>query len=162
MTTGDLLVGTGLTARFGDAVVFDALDVGVAAGSVTGVVGRSGSGKTTLLRILAGLTVLRRLCLDASLVDPDHLGVASAKTDELIAALREVVAEGHRALVFSQFTTYLDTVVERLRDEGITVAHLDGLRAARAGLPARAAGGARPRRGPHPRGAPAMTARMCS
>lgn len=56
MTTGDLLVGTGLTARFGDAVVFDALDVGVAAGSVTGVVGRSGSGKTTLLRILAGLT----------------------------------------------------------------------------------------------------------
>ena len=56
MTTGDLLVGTGLTARFGDAVVFDALDVGVAAGSVTGVVGRSGSGKTTLLRILAGLS----------------------------------------------------------------------------------------------------------
>ncbi|MGN0100172.1 MAG: SNF2-related protein [Dietzia sp.] len=85
------------------------------------------------ISILAGLTVLRRLCLDASLVDPDHAGVASAKTDELIAALREVVAEGHRALVFSQFTTYLDTVVDRLRDEGITVAHLDGRTADRAG-----------------------------
>lgn len=85
------------------------------------------------ISILAGLTVLRRLCLDASLVDPDHAGVASAKTDELIAALREVVAEGHRALVFSQFTTYLDTVVDRLRAEGITVAHLDGKTADRAG-----------------------------
>ncbi|MFS4490944.1 SNF2-related protein [Dietzia kunjamensis] len=85
------------------------------------------------ISILAGLTVLRRLCLDASLIDPDHAGVASAKTDELIAALREVVAEGHRALVFSQFTTYLDTVVDRLRDEGITVAHLDGRTTDRAG-----------------------------
>ena len=85
------------------------------------------------ISILAGLTVLRRLCLDASLIDPAHAGVASAKTDELIAALREVVAEGHRALVFSQFTTYLDTVVDRLRDEGITVAHLDGRTTDRAG-----------------------------
>ena len=85
------------------------------------------------ISILAGLTVLRRLCLDASLIDPDHAGVASAKTDELIAALREVVAEGHRALVFSQFTTYLDTVVDRLRDAGITVAHLDGRTTDRAG-----------------------------
>ena len=85
------------------------------------------------ISILAGLTVLRRLCLDASLVDPDHADVASAKTDELITSLREVVAEGHRALVFSQFTTYLDTVVARLRDEGITVAHLDGKTTDRAG-----------------------------
>jgi SNF2 family DNA or RNA helicase len=85
------------------------------------------------ISILAGLTVLRRLCLDASLIDPAHAGVASAKTDELISALREVVAEGHRALVFSQFTTYLDTVVDRLRAEGITVAHLDGSTTDRAG-----------------------------
>lgn len=85
------------------------------------------------ISILAGLTVLRRLCLDASLVDPEHADIASAKTDELITSLREVVAEGHRALVFSQFTTYLDKVVDRLRDEGITVAHLDGKTTDRAG-----------------------------
>ncbi|WP_264888549.1 DEAD/DEAH box helicase [Dietzia sp. NCCP-2495] len=85
------------------------------------------------ISILAGLTVLRRLCLDASLVDRAHEGVPSAKTDELITSLREVVAEGHRALVFSQFTTYLDTVVDRLRVEGITVAHLDGKTTDRAG-----------------------------
>lgn len=85
------------------------------------------------ITILAGLTVLRRLCLDPSLVDPAHASIPSAKTEELIASLREVVAEGHRALVFSQFTTYLDTVVARLRDEGITVAHLDGRTTDRAG-----------------------------
>ena len=85
------------------------------------------------ISILAGLTVLRRLCLDASLIDPDHAHIPSAKTDELVASLREVVAEGHRALVFSQFTTYLDTVVYRLRAEGITVAHLDGKTTDRAG-----------------------------
>ncbi|GAC02647.1 putative ABC transporter ATP-binding protein [Gordonia namibiensis NBRC 108229] len=50
------LVGSGLTARFGDREVFTDLEVAVDAGSITGVVGRSGSGKTTLLRILAGLT----------------------------------------------------------------------------------------------------------
>ena len=85
------------------------------------------------ITILAGLTVLRRLCLDPSLVDPDHASIPSAKTDELITSLREVVEEGHRALVFSQFTTYLDTVVDRLRDEGISVAHLDGRTTDRAG-----------------------------
>ena len=85
------------------------------------------------ITILAGLTVLRRLCLDPSLVDPEHASIPSAKTDELIVSLREVVDEGHRALVFSQFTTYLDTVVDRLRDEGISVAHLDGKTTDRAG-----------------------------
>ncbi|MCK8614828.1 ABC transporter ATP-binding protein [Gordonia sp. C13] len=54
MTT--TLVGSGLTARFGDREVFTDLEVAVDAGSITGAVGRSGSGKTTLLRILAGLT----------------------------------------------------------------------------------------------------------
>lgn len=85
------------------------------------------------ITILAGLTVLRRLCLDPSLVNPEHASISSTKTDELIASLREVVSEGHRALVFSQFTTYLDTVVDRLRDEGISVAHLDGKTTDRAG-----------------------------
>ncbi|EYT56418.1 helicase SNF2 [Dietzia sp. UCD-THP] len=85
------------------------------------------------ISILAGLTVLRRLCLDPSLVDPEHSSIPSAKTDELVASLREIVAEGHRALVFSQFTSYLDTVVDRLQAEGITVAHLDGSTTDRAG-----------------------------
>jgi sulfonate transport system ATP-binding protein len=44
-----------LTRRFGANTVLDALDLDLAAGSFTALLGRSGSGKTTLLRTLAGL-----------------------------------------------------------------------------------------------------------
>ena len=44
------------------------------------------------ITILAGLTVLRRLCLDPAIVDDAHATIASAKTEELLASLREVVA----------------------------------------------------------------------
>ncbi len=45
----------GLTRRFGGRAVLDRLDLDLAPGSFTALVGRSGSGKTTLLRTLAGL-----------------------------------------------------------------------------------------------------------
>ncbi|HEX7596901.1 MAG TPA: C-terminal helicase domain-containing protein, partial [Polyangia bacterium] len=47
-----------------------------------------------------------------------------------LTALGEILAElkdeGHRALVFSQFTSFLDLVEPRLRDLGFTVLRLDG------------------------------------
>lgn len=45
----------GLTKRFGDATVLDALDLQVRRGEVVSVVGASGCGKTTLLALIAGL-----------------------------------------------------------------------------------------------------------
>jgi len=45
----------GLTRRFGARTVLDRLDLDLAPGSFTALLGRSGSGKTTLLRTLAGL-----------------------------------------------------------------------------------------------------------
>jgi sulfonate transport system ATP-binding protein len=44
-----------LTRRFGSNTVLHALDLELAPGSFTALLGRSGSGKTTLLRTLAGL-----------------------------------------------------------------------------------------------------------
>jgi sulfonate transport system ATP-binding protein len=44
-----------LIRRFGDRTVLDHLDIDLAPGSFTALLGRSGSGKTTLLRTLAGL-----------------------------------------------------------------------------------------------------------
>ena len=44
-----------LTRRFGTRTVLDRLDLDLARGSFTALLGRSGSGKTTLLRTLAGL-----------------------------------------------------------------------------------------------------------
>ncbi len=78
------------------------------------------------IAILAALTVLRQLSLAASLVDPTLAGVRSSKLDALVEHLGEVVAEGHRALVFSQFTGFLALVRERLDAAGIEHVYLDG------------------------------------
>ena len=77
--------------------------------------------------VFRALTTLRRMALDASLVDPvAYARVPSSKLDALFEQLPEVVAEGHRALVFSQFTSYLDLVAQRCREAGIEYAYLDG------------------------------------
>jgi len=78
------------------------------------------------IAIFRSLTRLRQLALDAALVDPDHEGVGSAKVDVLVDHLVELAAEGHRALVFSQFTSFLTRVRDRLAREGLTSVYLDG------------------------------------
>ena len=50
----------------------------------------------------------------------------SVKADVLLEQLEPVVAEGHKALVFSQFTRYLRSVEEDLRWAGLRTAYLDG------------------------------------
>jgi SNF2 family DNA or RNA helicase len=83
--------------------------------------------------VFRSLTLLRLLSLAPELVDPAHADIPSSKLDALVEQLAEVTAEGHRALVFSQFTSYLDLVAARLRSEGIAYAHLDGSTRDRAG-----------------------------
>nr|WP_246256374.1 DEAD/DEAH box helicase [Isoptericola halotolerans] len=76
--------------------------------------------------IFRSLTTLRRLALDASLVDPAYAGVGSAKLDVVVDQLVEIAAEGHRALVFSQFTSFLRRVEERCAAAGVATVYLDG------------------------------------
>ncbi|KAA1420833.1 DEAD/DEAH box helicase [Nocardioides humilatus] len=76
--------------------------------------------------IFSALTKLRQLALDPALVDPAHDAVGSAKLDLLAEHLEEITAEGHRALVFSQFTSFLTRVRDRLDAEGIATTYLDG------------------------------------
>src|SRR5690606_20574909 len=64
--------------------------------------------------------------LDPALVDPAVEGVGSAKLDVLVEHLVELLAEGHRALVFSQFTGFLSRVRDRLDAEGVDYAYLTG------------------------------------
>jgi superfamily II DNA or RNA helicase len=76
--------------------------------------------------VLRSLTLLRRLSLDAALIDDAHANVPSAKTDVLLEDLTELVGEGHQALVFSQFTTFLTRIRARLAGADIPYAYLDG------------------------------------
>jgi SNF2 family DNA or RNA helicase len=78
------------------------------------------------MAIFRSLTKLRQLSLDAALVDEQYDGIGSAKVDVLVDHLLELAAEGHRALVFSQFTSFLTRVRARLVREGITCSYLDG------------------------------------
>ena len=78
------------------------------------------------MAIFRSLTKLRQLSLDAALVDEQYDGIGSAKVDVLVDHLLELAAEGHRALVFSQFTSFLTRVRARLEREGITCSYLDG------------------------------------
>ena len=91
------------------------------------VLGLLGDVDRNRIAILRSLTVLRQLSLDASLVDPALAGkVPSSKIDALVEQVQELAAEGHRALVFSQFTGFLRLVRERLTAEGIDHVYLDG------------------------------------
>jgi SNF2 family DNA or RNA helicase len=84
--------------------------------------------------VFRSLTLLRLLALDASLIGDEYAGIASSKLDALLEQLDDVVAEGHRALVFSQFTSYLAKVATRLDAAGIAHIQLDGSTRDRAGV----------------------------
>jgi len=90
------------------------------------VLGLVGNVNKNRFEIFRSLTLLRQLALDPGLVDPAHASVGSAKLDMLMTDLTQVVAEGHRALVFSQFTRFLALVRGRLDEAGIAYAYLDG------------------------------------
>ncbi|MGH9179198.1 MAG: DEAD/DEAH box helicase, partial [Acidimicrobiales bacterium] len=76
--------------------------------------------------ILRSLTVLRQAALDVSLVDDRCRGVPSTKLDVLTEMLGEIVADGHRVLVFSQFTRFLSAAAARAGAAGIDHCYLDG------------------------------------
>ncbi|MGB7963145.1 MAG: DEAD/DEAH box helicase, partial [Propionicimonas sp.] len=89
------------------------------------VLGLVGDLEKNRIAILASLTLLRQLSLSPALLD-SSLPAQSAKIDTLVDLLEEIRAEGHRALVFSQFTSFLRLVRDRLTAEKIGYQYLDG------------------------------------
>jgi len=78
------------------------------------------------MHVLEALLRLRQVACHPGLVDPERAGDASAKLETLFAQLEEVLAEGHKALVFSQFTRLLAIVRTQLEARGIVYEYLDG------------------------------------
>ena len=76
--------------------------------------------------VFRSLTLLRMMSLDASLVDEKYADIPSSKLDALFEQLEDVVAESHRALVFSQFTSFLKKAAARMDAAGIRYEYLDG------------------------------------
>ncbi|HKK53317.1 MAG TPA: SNF2-related protein, partial [Myxococcota bacterium] len=71
------------------------------------------------IHVLEALLRLRQTACHPGLVDPSLRQAGSAKLDALFQHLEPALDEGHKALVFSQFTTLLGLVRERLDEAGI-------------------------------------------
>jgi len=78
------------------------------------------------LRVLEALLRLRQAACHPGLLDPARAGETSTKLETLLPQLEEVREEGHKAIVFSQFTSLLAIVRRHLDAAGVTYEYLDG------------------------------------
>jgi superfamily II DNA or RNA helicase len=90
------------------------------------VLGLLGDMQKNRFEIFRSLTLLRQASLDMSLVDEQHASTPSTKLDALMEMLEEIAADGHRVLVFSQFTRFLTLARQRIEEAGIGYCYLDG------------------------------------
>lgn len=86
----------------------------------TGTPGRS------KLQVLEALLRLRQAACHPGLIDPARADGPSAKLDVLLPRLDELVEDGRKVLVFSQFTTLLGLLRSRLDESHLAYEYLDG------------------------------------
>ena len=79
----------------------------------------------TAMQALAEITRLRQAACNVRLVE-SSLNIASSKLESFMQLVDELHTNHHRALVFSQFTSHLALVRERLDREGVSYLYLDG------------------------------------
>jgi superfamily II DNA or RNA helicase len=93
--------------------------------SLLGLVEREGLAKSKI-HVLEALLRLRQAACHPGLLKPEKLEDGSAKLDMLLWHLEELLAEGHKVLVFSQFTSMLAIVKPALEKRNIVYEYLDG------------------------------------
>lgn len=86
---------------------------------------KEGEFKNSKIEVLSYITKLRQLCLDPSVIMNDYRG-CSGKIEALVELLHKSMEEGHRVLIFSQFTSVLKNIGKRISNEGISYSYLDG------------------------------------
>jgi len=78
------------------------------------------------MHVLEALLRLRQAACHPALLDAERADEASAKLEAFSEQVAEVLDEGHKALVFSQFTSFLALVRRRLDRDGVVYEYLDG------------------------------------
>jgi superfamily II DNA or RNA helicase len=96
------------------------------------------------LSVLTAILRLRQMACDPRLVDPTVAAADSAKRAVFLEVVRELVAEGRRALVFSQFVALFALWREDLDREEIAYEYLDGSSVGRAAIVERFQSGSAP------------------
>ncbi len=82
-------------------------------------------GSKSALQTLAEITRLRQAACHPRLIN-EKLKIPSSKTTAFLQLVEELQQSGHRALVFSQFTSHLALIREALDEQGIAYLYLDG------------------------------------
>jgi SNF2 family DNA or RNA helicase len=98
----------------------------IRAASMRDVVDKLTGGQGNVMQALEALLRLRQVASHAALVPGGEAVVQSAKVDLLLEKLDEAVADGHKALVFSQWTSLLDLLERPLNDALLPFTRLDG------------------------------------
>ncbi|HUK89514.1 MAG TPA: DEAD/DEAH box helicase [Blastocatellia bacterium] len=93
--------------------------------SLLGLIEQEGIEKSKI-KILEALLRLRQAACHPGLIDKGRMADPSAKLDMLTSQLYELMDEGHKVLVFSQFTSFLAIVRTALDREGVQYEYLDG------------------------------------
>ncbi|BBO36488.1 DEAD/DEAH box helicase [Lacipirellula parvula] len=82
--------------------------------------------KAARMHVLESLLRLRQAACHGGLLDAKLASKPSAKLETLLEQVEEIVAEGHKAIVFSQFTSLLAIVRTQLDAQGVAYEYLDG------------------------------------
>ena len=77
------------------------------------------------LQVFAELTRIRQVCCDPLLVYEDYKG-ESAKRDSLMELIDGIIEGGHKALIFSQFTSMFEIIEKELQEKGIIYYKITG------------------------------------
>jgi SNF2 family DNA or RNA helicase len=93
--------------------------------SLLGIIESSGLGRSKI-HVLEALLRLRQAACHPALLDRAGQEASSAKLDVLCPHIEELLDEGHKVLVFSQFTSMLAIVRKHFDRLGITYEYLDG------------------------------------
>lgn len=93
--------------------------------SLAGKIKQDGLAKSKIV-VLEALLRLRQAACHPGLIDQRLISQSSSKIELLTDHLEAIRAEGHRTLVFSQFTSLLDIVEQALSAKEIQFERLDG------------------------------------
>ncbi len=116
-----LLDVAGLRAGYGDVPVLRGIDLSIAAGSITALIGANGAGKTTLLRAISGI-----IPADAGTIHYDGQNIVGMPAHEIVRAGLVQVPEGRR--LFPEMTVHENLLVgssspaaRRQRDQNLAM-----------------------------------------
>lgn len=93
---------------------------------VLGLLSEAGGMQKHRFAVFKSLMKMRRLSLHPGLIDDRHRGVPSVKLNELLEQVKTLASEGHKMLIFSQFTSFLAYVRSHLDSAGFDYLYLDG------------------------------------